>query len=230
MKPTSYEPLEQDDQYVEALYANVWLMDNHKWALWVWEQHSLATGIEKFTLAHADYHWDGGYDFFGHADMEAELLAARLEKLKYWIEEETWIRYDSFISPAVARGRFDAVHFFCKQEDEWDVAIGKPLLDATGTEQTIHKSVQSFTTLEAKRPLAFDLCLDLFNSEHGEYFRGVLWSDEEIQAFLDAARPLVETAEVVTVSLSFGHSGTEADTRKLAALVVPQLIEWRSSK
>ena len=96
MKYVDFESLEQNDEYVMALGANVWLMDNHKWALWVWEQHSIATGIDKFTLAHADYHWDGGYDFFEHPDLEVELQAAGLKKLKDWIDEEVWIRFDSY--------------------------------------------------------------------------------------------------------------------------------------
>jgi hypothetical protein len=228
MEHIDFDTLKQDDKYLQHVGVNVWLMDNHKWALWVWEQHWASARVGKFTLAHADHHWDGGYDFSEHPDLEVELQAAGLEKLKGWIEEDVWIRYDSFISPAVARGRFDAVHFFCKQGDEWDVAIGKSLLDATGTEQTIHESVESFAALEARKPLIFDLCLDLFNGEPDQYLRGVLWPDDEIQAFLDAVRPLIEAAEVVTVSLSFGYSGTEADTRKLAAFVLPQLVAWRS--
>jgi len=34
-----YQALQRDDGYLVDLGRDVWLMDNHKWALWVWELH-----------------------------------------------------------------------------------------------------------------------------------------------------------------------------------------------
>lgn len=51
-----------------------------------------------------DYRWDGDYDLHCGAEQEQELLAADLQRPRAFIEEDEWIRYDSFIAPAVARG------------------------------------------------------------------------------------------------------------------------------
>ncbi|MDN8617995.1 UPF0489 family protein [Variovorax ginsengisoli] len=204
-------------------------MDNHKWALWVWERQVQIAGIAKFTLVHADHHWDGGYDAYYDQEKSSEIVAADLEQLRAIIDEEEWIRYDSFIAPAVLRGRFDCLHFFCKQDDDFDVAIGHDLLDSAGATQVLHPSTDSLAAITPEHPLIFDLCLDLFNRESKMEYGSDLWADAEINEFLLAMRPLIESANLVTISLSFGCSGSEPDTRHLAQLVVPQIAAWRGS-
>lgn len=227
MADIDFQALDRDDDYVQQLAANIWLMDNHKWALWAWERHAADSGVQKFTLVHADHHWDGGYDFFESPEEEAEMLAADLEGLRAMIAEGNWIRYDSFIAPAVARGRFDAVHFFCQQDDGCDVAIGEEVLAMSGTTQTLHPSAESLAGIAPALPLVFDLCLDLFNNDSKMEYGSDLWQDADILAFLDTVRPLIESAALVTISLSFGCSGTSEDTRHLAELVVPRVLTWR---
>ncbi len=227
MSNIDVKSLKRDDDLLIDLGASVWLMDNHKWALYVWESFRQQTGGRRYTLAHADYHWDGGYDFHGDAEQERELLAADLRRLRAYIEEEEWIRYDSFIAPAVARGMFDAVHFYCLQGDKWDVAIDESLRKTTGTDQVIHETPESLASLKAASPLIFDLCLDLFNRSD-QFREGDLWSDEEVLGFLDTVRPLIMTASLVTISLSFDCSGTAEDTRHLASLVLPRIQAWRA--
>ncbi len=80
--------LQSDDEFLTELNSNVWLMDNHKWALYVWEKFRLESAITKFSLVHADYHWDGIYDFFGMPVEEAKLFDANLEQLKEMIRTE----------------------------------------------------------------------------------------------------------------------------------------------
>ncbi len=226
MTDVDVESLKRDDDYCVDLEQSVWLMDNHKWALYVWEMFRQQAGGGRFTLAHADYHWDGGYDFHCDAQKEQELLAADLQRLRAFIQEEEWIRYDSFIAPAVARGMFDALHFYCLQGDEWDVAIDEDLRKLTGTDQIIHETPESLASMEITSPLIFDLCLDLFNRSD-QFREGDLWADEEVLGFLDTVRPLITTAVLVTISLSFDCSGTAADTRHLASLVLPKIQAWR---
>ena len=76
-------------------------------------------------------------------------------------------------------------------------------------------------------PLIFDLCLYLFNHADDLEFEGVLWTDADVLEFLEATSSHILTAAVVTISLSFGYSGTEEDTRHLAQLVVPRILELR---
>lgn len=228
MTNVEIESLKRDDNFCVDLGESVWLMDNHKWALYAWESFRQQAGGGRFTLAHVDYHWDGGYDFHCDAEQEQELLAADLRRLRAFIEEEEWIRYDSFIAPAVARGMFDAVHFYCPQGDESDVAVDENLRKSTGTDQVIHETPESLASLEAASPLIFDLCLDLFNRSD-QFQEGDLWSDEEVLGFLDTVRPLITTASLVTISLSFDCSGTAEDTRHLASLVLPRIQAWRAT-
>jgi hypothetical protein len=227
MTHIEFQALQRDDGYLVDLGADTWLMDNHKWALWVWERHRLNVGVDKFTLAHADHHWDGGYHPYESPEVQAQLAVADIDQLKEIIDEDVWIRYDSFIAPAVVRGRFDTVHFYCKQNDGYDIGIDEELRAATQTTQVIHETVQTFSGLHPSQPLIFDLCLDLFNKEQKMTCQGDLWTNGEIESFLEAVQPLVVSASLVTVSLSFECSGTEADTRHLAALVLPKIMAWR---
>jgi hypothetical protein len=217
--------LSRDDDFCVDVGTSIWLMDNHKWALVVWETFWAEVG-GRLTLAHLDYHWDGGYDFACDKEKENQLLNADLGAIQAFVEEEEWIRYDSFIAPAVARGMFDCVHFYCIQGDKWDVAIDPEVLASTGTHQVIHESPETLATLSTDAPLIFDLCLDLFNRTE-RFGEGDLWSDAEILQFLEIVRPLIINASLVTVSLSFDCSGTADDTRHLAALVLPKIEEWR---
>jgi len=53
-----------NDRYFEEISPNIWLMDNHKWAYYIWEKvFSKNTHKTPVTLFHLDYHWDGVNDF-----------------------------------------------------------------------------------------------------------------------------------------------------------------------
>jgi hypothetical protein len=219
------DALDANDEYYADLGSNIWLMDNHKWALYIWHRFRVASGLPQFSLLHADYHWDGGSDFYGSEENEQKILNADEAGLQQLIQEENLIRYDSFIAPAVLRGYLSEVHFFCRQ-DEYDIGIDEDLLARTQTTQVIHDSVEALAAQEFSSPLIYDLCLDLFNKSK-MYYGSDIWPDEEIVDFLDACKHIVAKAELVTVSLSFGYSGTKADTRRLTKLVLPKLEEWR---
>lgn len=223
---TNLEGLMPDDNYLAALPGDVWLMDNHKWALSVWARSH--AGFPR-KLLHADHHWDGVDLFYGDDSEQVALAKADLAELERRIVEEDRVQYDAFIAPAVRRGYFDQVHFYCTQKDDWDKGLDPDLCAEFGVSQTLHASVESFAAVPLGMPMVFDLCLDLFN-ESDKFYGSSLWSDATIQAFLDATRHLVEAASVVTVSMSFGYSGTQQDTQRLAQLVVPQLIAWRAPR
>lgn len=75
-------------------------------------------------------------------------------------------------------------------------------------------------------PILFDICLDLFNKSD-QWEEGDLWEDHEIVEFLEKTSPYIEGADIVTVSFSFGYSGTTDDTKQLAALVLPKMFGYR---
>lgn len=219
----SPEALVPNNEYYEHLGSNVWLMDNHKWALYIWELSRLKNGA--YCLIHVDYHWDAGYDFWEQPDEERRLFQASPEELQKMIASEHLIQYDSFIGPAIARGLIDQVHFLCFQEDS-DQGFYPPVLQQLGGKQTLHQNSDALKALYIDKPILFDFCLDVFNRSKYDY-QSDLWRDPEIDKLLADCERLVRNAAVVTVSASFGCSGTEDDTRLLIKRVVPMFLDWR---
>jgi hypothetical protein len=228
-KQFDIQALKPDDALLFPLEDNLWLMDNHKWALLAWERHRQQAGGSQYSLIHADFHWDGGDDFSDDNEAQSELLTADLDKLKTMTEAEDLIRYDSFIAPALRRGLLSEVHFYCLQDDGNDVGLDEELLDQTGAQQFLHENIQDLAKAKPRQPLIFDLCLDLFNRSDDKEYQGDLWSDEEVVKFLDDVAHHIRMAELVTISLSFGYSGTEDDTRHLAKLVIPKIQALRAN-
>jgi len=216
-----FDSLVKDDQFLTNVGEGIWLMDDHRWALKVWETERKHNS---YTLVHADYHWDACYDFHDTPEQEARLLSASPADVAELVAAGKWIKLDSFIAPAIRRGLVSTVHFYCFQDE--DEALDEDLLKSCGVKQVFHRSVESLAVAHIDGPLIFDLCLDLFNRSD-QWEEGDLWSDEEISHFLEAVRPLVVESDIVTIAMSFNYSGAHADTRHLAKLVVPTLLAQR---
>lgn len=226
MCPINFNALEPCDDFLAHLGKSVWLMDDHRWAILVWEEQRKQ---EKYSLVHADYHWDAVYNFHEEPEeVERELLNADLARIKEYLIEDELIQFDSFIAPAVRRGLFDSVHFFCVQDDNGgDIGFDDYFLEKTGIEQVIHPSIDSLAAVRFQNPIIFDLCLDLFNRSD-RWMEGDLWNETEIKDFLKSIRHIIHDAEIVTVSLSFNYSGTHDDTRALAGFVIPIVLSYRN--
>ena len=220
-----FHQIEEDSQLLMQLPANVWLMDDHKWALMAWEQHRRQAVSQGYALIHADFHWDALDDFSGDEDAQKRLAAAGVDSLRAMIVDNDYIKYDSFIAPGIRRGLLSEVHFYCLQTDS--EPLDDSLLSQFGVQQVIHLNVESLAAAEPGSPIIFDLCLDLFNRTDDKEYEGDLWSDREVLDFLESIRRHICAAAVVTISLSFGFSGTKDDTRHLAKLVVPYIIKTR---
>ena len=215
--------LVEDAGYLVDLGRGIWLMDDHRWALKVWETQR--TG-NRYVLIHADYHWDCCYDFHNLPNEEARLLAASSEQVSKLVAEGELIQYDSFIVPAIKRGLVHTVHFYCLQKSVGDDALDEDFLRACGAYQVIHTDANSLAVAQISGPYIFDICLDLFNRSKVSA-EGDLWSDAEVLDFLVTMKSLVRHAELVTVSMSFNYSGTASDTRHLVQLVIPELLAFR---
>jgi len=219
--------LNPDDNLLVDLDSDIWLMDDHRWAFYVWQRFGIERQIPRFSLVHVDYHWDSVNDFHDDEQMQRELRAANLAKLYGMVREADLIRYDSFIAPAVIRGLVGEVHFLCRQTDVDEHGLDEDLLLTAGAQQYFYDDANSIANVEFGEPVIFDLCLDIFNRSE-QWAEGDLWPEDEIEAFLHQLRPVIESATVVTVSLSFNYSGTASDTRRLAALCLPLLKRWRT--
>lgn len=90
----NFSKLIENDDYLVELGRSIWLMDNHRWALKVWETELKS---QFYSLIHVDYHWDACYDFSISSDKEDELIRATSEQMVELIKEDKWIGYDSFI-------------------------------------------------------------------------------------------------------------------------------------
>jgi len=227
MASLSFNELVEDDLFYKELGSDIWVMDSHRWAYYIWEKFRASQKIEeKFSVVHIDYHWDGGNDFHDSPVQEIELVEGDLEAIYELVRKGNWIRFDSFISPAIIRGFVDEVHFYCEQSDGYDIGIGDELLQRKATSQFIHKDIQSVSSYDFKSPVIFDFCIDIFNRSN-MYYQSDIWSDDEISEFLQCCQEMVTKASLVTVSFSFGYAGTEEDTRRLAEKVVKTFQEWR---
>ncbi len=227
MSSPDFEALAKDDSLLIELTHGVWLMDNHKWALLAWERHRAQAKDSPYALIHADFHWDGVDDFACSEEARQQLVGADLTQLEAMTLVDEFIRYDSFIAPAVRRGTVSDMHFFCFQDDGGDEGIAGDVCAQFGVSQTFHSSAESLAAAITARPLILDLCLDLFNRSQG-WEDGDLWADDEVLQFLDTISRHIKKAVLVTISISFGYSGTAEDSRRLAALVVPRILEMRS--
>ena len=116
MYQLSDQVFENNDEYYESIGNGMWLMDNHKWSLVIWNRECISSVT--YLLAHVDYHWDAGYDMWESTDNEEMFLSSNEDEIIEIVREENIIRFDSFICPAIVKGFIDAVHFFCLQGNE----------------------------------------------------------------------------------------------------------------
>lgn len=201
-------------------------MDDHRWAFLAWEKAARRDNAHNgCSLIHADFHYDGCNDFQSDAEIDALRKMTDLSELERLVHDAKLIRKDSFIAPAIIRGLVRTLHFYCLQEDT-EPGIDQDLLAQFTCEQFLYESVEALEVAAVSRPLIFDLCLDLFNKSD-QWEEGVLWEEKEIIEFLDKVSQFIQRAAVVTVSLSFGYSGSANDTRRLARLVLPRMLGYR---
>ena len=176
MQPLNFSTIVEDEDYLAHLGQDVWLMDDHRWALKVWETERKS---HQYSLVHADYHWDGCYDFYDNQEEEEKLITASSAEIAKLVAENEWIRFDSFIAPAIRRGLIHTVHFYCLQEGIGSSALDPDFLERCNARQVIHSNALSLANSIVESPLIFDLCLDLFNRSD-QWNEGELWSDYEI--------------------------------------------------
>ncbi|MGB8517588.1 MAG: UPF0489 family protein [Gallionella sp.] len=201
-------------------------MDNHRWALKVWENEK---SNQSYSLIHADYHWDNICDFHDSAEIEEQLLQASSAQVAQLVAEGEWVCFDSFIAPALRRGLIHTVHFYCLQNEGDDNAFDSDFLLLCGTTQFVYTDIASLANAQIDGSFIFDLCLDLFNKSD-QWCEGELWNDTEIMQFLHTVRHFIHFAELVTVSMSFNYSGYVTDTRHLTELVIPWILECRENR
>jgi len=225
MKYPDIESFNPDPAYFEEIHPNVWLMDDHRWAYFLWEQN-LNRGMTKVprSLLHLDYHWDGINDFHKDSDQDQLCNIIEIKEIYRIVKEGKMVRKDSFIAPAIIRGIINEVHFLCFQNDE-NPGLDEEFLRRISLKQFFHDDLQSLINHAPKSSL-LDIDLDIFNKsdlmETDE-----LWTDNEILEFLDTCRKLIRSSPFITIAMSFDYSGSKDGTKHLTRLVVPKLVGFR---
>lgn len=225
MKPiTDY--IVNGDDYYEEIFPNIWLMDNHKWAFWAWVNFFTQSTIERpITLYHFDYHWDAVNDF----NCETSLSSIEQNKLPemYSLVKQDYILKDGFIAPAIIKGYFNEIHFYCRQK-ETQVGFSTEFLNDYASNQYIHKSIEDINSTKINKKYAFDLDIDLFNNSE-MFLESDLWPKSKQDNFFSKCESLIRNASIITIAMSFGFSGTKKDTISLAEYVFKKILSIRKS-
>ena len=214
--------VKKNDEYFEEIQPNVWLMDDHKWAYFIWEQYRHNKVDLPSTLVHIDYHWDAVNDFQNKESVKS-MEECNLKKLKQIIRSDLLIRKDSFIAPAIIKKFFKKIYFFCLQKDT-EQGFYKPFLSEYDASESIFSDIESLCKELHNNDIILDLDLDIFNKS-GKWAEGDLWAEEEIISFLGKCSTLVNNAKIITIAMSFDYSGTQDDTMYLTHLTVANILD-----
>lgn len=212
---------EKNDEYFDEIYPNIWIMDNHKWALYCWEQYRVKNQIPS-TLVHIDYHWDAVNDYYENED---ELKNIDLDTMKNIISEEQYIRKDSFIAPAIIRKFINRVDFYCFQNNT-EVGLDSSLLTKYQVKQNIYSQIDDLVKSTGTCEIILDIDLDIFNTIGSKF--GKLWSKDKIINYINKLSPLIKKAKIITIAMSYGYTGSNEEIEYLTKLVIPLIIETRT--
>lgn len=211
-----------NEEYFEEIYPDIWIMHNHKWSLFCWEKYRENNHIPS-TLVHLDYHWDACNDY---SENESTIRDMNLNEMKDVIIENTNIRKDSFIAPAIIRGYINKVEFHCLQKDN-AIGLDSDFLNRYNAIQNIHDKIEDLILAIGSQEIILDLDLDIFNTLGSKF--GVLWEKEKIESYIDTITPLIKQAKVITIAMSYGHTGYDDGIEYLTKLVVPMIVNIREN-
>lgn len=221
MESLEIQNLSPDNSFFVEIFPDIWLMDNHKWAYYIWEKYDLRNVKGKpFALFHADYHWDAVNDFQDKSDIQKLAEIESADQILELVSNDE-VRKDAFIAPAIIRGFINEVHFYCKQNDT-DEGFWSPFLEEYEATQYFHNDIDSFISYSGPKKKLFDLDIDLFNKS-GIWNEGDLWDEKQILHFLESCSGLIKSSEIVTIAMSFHYSGDTLDTRYLTEVVTSYL-------
>ena len=211
-----------NEEYFEEIYPNIWIMNNHKWSLYCWEQYREKNDIPS-TLVHLDYHWDAINDY---SEDESLIKNMNLVTMKKALIENNNIKKDSFIAPGIIRGYIKQVDFHCFQTNN-DIGLNDEILNKYNVIENIHKNIETLIQNIGKQEVILDLDLDIFNKLGS--IVGDLWSKEEIKNYIYSITPLIKQAKIITIAMSYGHTGNDEEIEYLTKFVVSMIINIKKT-
>ena len=227
----SLEKIEQEmkirDAYIEEIQPNIWLMNNHKWAYYVWEKYKLNhDSNSRYSLIHLDFHWDGVNDFRDKSRLLKLTIIDSIEEIQKLVSEGKFVKHYSFIAPVIIRKLLSEIHFYCLQDDT-EEGIDDSLLTEYNCVQFKHIDIDELLNSKFKGEIFFDLDLDLFNKKE-QWMEGDLWEEGKIMGFIEKCSKIISNSSLVTIAKSPGYSGTKDDMIFLKELVVPKSVNYFS--
>ena len=215
------------DAYIEEIHPNIWLMNNHKWAYYVWEKYkSIHESNSRFSLIHLDKHWDGINDFQDDSRLLMLKSIDSINGIEEIVDQGDLIKDASFIAPGIIRNLLSEIHFYCLQDDT-EEGIDDSLLNDFNCTQFKYNDIDSLINYKYEEDILFDLDLDLFNKDD-YWMKGDLWKENEIADFVNKCSGIIANSSLVTIAISPGYSGTKDDMIFLKELVVPKIVTYFS--
>jgi len=206
-----------NEGYYEEIYPNIWIMHNHKWSLYCWENYRENNEIPS-TLVHLDYHWDACNDY---SENESTIKYMNLNEMQDVIIENTNIKKDSFIAPAIIRGYINRVDFHCLEKVN-AIGLDGDFLNRYNAIENIHDKIEDLILAIGSQEIILDLDLDIFNTLGSKF--GILWEKGKIESYINTIIPLIKQAKIITIAMSYGHTGNDEDIEYLTKLVVPMIV------
>lgn len=109
------------------------------------------------------------------------------------------------------------------QDDEYDDS----LIKRYNVIQNTHEHIEDLVSSIGDEKIILDIDLDVFNKS--TYFlNGDLWSDDDIITYIKIISNLILQAEIITIAMSYGYSGTDKQREHLIRLVVPEIIRIKT--
>lgn len=216
------ENIKEDPEFFEEIHPNVWLMDDHKWACYIWEKTYRSCGKLPSKLVHIDYHWDAISDFVDDCAI-ALIKRPSMAELEELIKVDQFIRKDSYIAPAIIKEKIKEIYFYCRQTDT-EIGFYQPFLDKYEAKQIILNDIDDLSRKISDTEILLDIDIDIFNKSR-QWAESDLWEEKEIISFLDACKSLIKNAKVITIAMSHNYSGTTKDTKYLTELTVKKVLK-----
>jgi hypothetical protein len=210
-----------DDTYFEEVKPNIWLMDNHRWAYYIWELYAHRNpGKLPSTLIHVDYHWDDINDFSEQSAID-ELKRGDINHLHGLVKQnKSPIKCESFIAPAIIRKLFDEIYFYCLQEN--DFVFDEIFHRKYSIKIRKYKNIKSLVKSLSGKEFCLDIDMDVFFDLEGSIYSD-LWSNKCIAILLDSIQLLSKCASLTTIAMSFDYINDVDKTKKITKTLLDKL-------
>lgn len=206
------------DDYGKWLYKDsndsLFIMGNHKFALYAWMLASSRYDLKDATLVHFDYHYDYAVDDWIKTFLNSPSPHMAFDQVNFSSYNVDRVMHDSFLPAAIGAGLFKECIFICKEDPRHEdlqlqVNGRKMSYKIFQTIEVCHEYLKS----EAIDKLCLDIDLDYFNNSTN-YNEVKLDDDHVINRQLSLLRSF-NNVLMTTIAVSEDFSGGIESSKKL---------------